>query len=104
MSIKDMPHVTVEQVLALREAAIKLEQELAEIKAKANEPAAKCHEGQCKHQTYKLHLRGVRKDNKYLMGIIHSLQEENEQYRPIKSERDSFVEKYDAGCRFVEDE
>ena len=33
MNIKDMPHVTVEQVLALREAAIKLEQELADLKA-----------------------------------------------------------------------
>ncbi len=28
MSIKDLPHVTVEQVLALRAAAIELEQEL----------------------------------------------------------------------------
>lgn len=28
-----MPHVTVEQMIALREAAIKLEQELAELKA-----------------------------------------------------------------------
>jgi len=33
MNIKDMPHVTVEQVLALRKAAIELEQELAELKA-----------------------------------------------------------------------
>ena len=33
MSIKDMPCVTVEQVLALREAVIKLEQELADLKA-----------------------------------------------------------------------
>lgn len=33
MSIKDMPHVTVEQVLALRKAAIELEQELATLKA-----------------------------------------------------------------------
>ncbi len=29
MSIKDLPHVTVEQVLALRAAAIELEKELA---------------------------------------------------------------------------
>jgi hypothetical protein len=28
MNIKDLPHVTVEQVLALREAAIELEQEV----------------------------------------------------------------------------
>lgn len=33
MSIKDMPHVTVEQVLALRKAAIDLEKELAALKA-----------------------------------------------------------------------
>jgi len=33
MSIKDLPHVTVEQVLALRKAAIELEKELAELKA-----------------------------------------------------------------------
>jgi len=33
MSIKDMPCVTVEQVLTLRKAAIKLEQELADLKA-----------------------------------------------------------------------
>lgn len=33
MSIKDLPHVTVEQVLALRKAAIELEQELATLKA-----------------------------------------------------------------------
>ena len=33
MSIKDLPHVTVEQVLALRAAAIELEQELATLKA-----------------------------------------------------------------------
>ena len=32
MSIKDLPHVTVEQVLALRKAAIELEQELATAK------------------------------------------------------------------------
>lgn len=33
MSIKDLPHVTVEQVLALRKAAIELEQQLANLKA-----------------------------------------------------------------------
>lgn len=33
MSIKDMPHVTVEQVLALRKAAIDLDGELATLKA-----------------------------------------------------------------------
>jgi len=33
MSIKDLPHVTVEQVLALRKEAIELEKELAELKA-----------------------------------------------------------------------
>jgi|GEM_PF-7134064 len=33
MSIKDLPHVTVEQVLALRKAAIELEKELADLKA-----------------------------------------------------------------------
>jgi len=33
MSIKDLPHVTVEQVLALRKAAIELEKELSELKA-----------------------------------------------------------------------
>ena len=33
MRIKDLPHVTVEQVLALRKAAIELEKELAELKA-----------------------------------------------------------------------
>ncbi len=33
MSIKDLPHVTVEQVLALRKAAIDLEQQLADLKA-----------------------------------------------------------------------
>jgi len=32
MSIKDLPHVTVEQVLALRKTAIELEKELAELK------------------------------------------------------------------------
>jgi len=32
MSIKDLPHVTVEQVLALRKAAIELEREIAELK------------------------------------------------------------------------
>lgn len=39
MSIKDLPHVTVEQVLALRKAAIELEIELQEsedIAARAN--------------------------------------------------------------------
>ena len=33
MSIKDLPHVTVEQVLALRKAAIELEKELADLEA-----------------------------------------------------------------------
>jgi len=33
MSIKGLPHVTVDQVLALRKAAIELEKELAELKA-----------------------------------------------------------------------
>lgn len=33
MSIKDLPHVTVEQILTLRKAAIEIEKELAEIKA-----------------------------------------------------------------------
>jgi hypothetical protein len=33
MNIKDLPHVTVEQVLALRKAAIELEQELSDLKA-----------------------------------------------------------------------
>jgi len=33
MSIKDMPHVTVEQVLELRKAAIELEKELNKYKA-----------------------------------------------------------------------
>jgi len=33
MSIKDLPHVTVEQVLVLRKAAIELEKELSELKA-----------------------------------------------------------------------
>ena len=33
MSIKDLPHVTVEQVLVLRKAAIELEKELAELKS-----------------------------------------------------------------------
>ena len=32
MSIKDLPHVTVEQVLALRKAAIDLEKQLANLK------------------------------------------------------------------------
>ena len=35
MSIKDLPHVTVEQVLALRKAAIDLEQQLATAKQEA---------------------------------------------------------------------
>lgn len=34
MTIKDMPHVTVEQVLALRDAAIELEQERNELAAR----------------------------------------------------------------------
>ncbi len=33
MSVKDLPHITVEQVLALRKAAIELEQQLAELKS-----------------------------------------------------------------------
>lgn len=33
MSIKDMPHVTVEQILALRKKASETEQELAALKA-----------------------------------------------------------------------
>jgi len=33
MKIKDLPHVTVEQVLALHKAAIELERELEELKA-----------------------------------------------------------------------
>lgn len=33
MSIKDLPHVTVEQVLALRKASIEMEQQLADLKA-----------------------------------------------------------------------
>ena len=61
----------------------RLEKELAEIKASAYEPAAKCHEGQCKHYTYKLHLRGVRSEIEYLTGIIHDLKNENER---LKSE------------------
>jgi hypothetical protein len=33
VSIKDLPHVTVEQVLALRKTAIELEKQLADLKA-----------------------------------------------------------------------
>lgn len=43
MSIKDMPCVTVEQVLALREAAIKLEKELADANERLKEGVACCY-------------------------------------------------------------
>lgn len=52
MSIKDLPHVTVEQVLALRKAAIEIEQQLAELKAsipKVRADALLCLASDCKH-------------------------------------------------------
>lgn len=47
MTIKDIPHVTCEQILALREAAIKLEEQSHQLKTRLlamQECAIKCHD------------------------------------------------------------
>jgi len=49
MSIKDLPHVTVEQVLVLRKAAIELEQQLADLKADNEELKAKWEQVLCEN-------------------------------------------------------
>lgn len=52
MTIKDMPHVTCEQVLALRDAAIKLEEQNHKLKTRLRamqECAIKCHECHADH-------------------------------------------------------
>jgi hypothetical protein len=74
MSIKDLPHVTVEQVLALRKSAIELEQELSDLKASLEQKGKRpCHDGFCEFTAFNKHLQAMRKDNESLIGQIRGL-------------------------------
>lgn len=51
MTIKDMPHVTVEQVFAMREAAIKLEEQNHQLKTRLRAMQKCAKESQCENWT-----------------------------------------------------
>ena len=66
MKISEMPHITVEQVLALRKAAIEIEKELAELKAMRGS-STPCPKGVCEFNAYNKHVSALRRENAELI-------------------------------------